>query len=1513
MSDIVDFKLTLNDKEFSASIQNAGKLLETFGKTASNNSKKVSSLERAVVSTARSFSVFGVSVTKSADKLEDFAAGTELAGQSLRAVRENLAAINRSMSVFATRIDTVSPKLNTLTAALKRTQTELLEFADFADHASKSAKKFSSDASDMGSSTSSLNRRLSNTSKVFERWQGTTDKAANGLKNVRSEMDAVINRQKELSGKLLGGGRVSVSSSSGGSSESGGVKHSSGSSSSGHGSDSLFEGLKGNIFLLGEIGDAARTVKELLFGWQEPLIEAMSKMQNTRILLQGLEKDAANPQQAAGQDMSYIMGLSEKVHVSLDAVSDAFVKLKSGGIDPAKGGLDSLVNSVAQFGGDSEILKRAAVAIQQMAGKGVISMEELRQQLGEAVPTAMQSMADTMGVSMAKLVKDVSNGSVEAKAALEMLFLGMEIDSAGAADRLSHTFSGALAQAQTAFMRFSDNMAKGGYLDTLTDSLKQLSSYLNTSEGEEFALKLGQGLSSVVKTLTQMATWLTQNYGLITTIAEVVGAGMGFKLLQTVMAGTLGSSLSLLTGMNSALGVATRGVGGLVSVVSRLMADIKNFGLMAAAIINITEAIKGAQAAWIAFTAVLEFNPIILGITAVVGVVALLATSFESVADKAQTALEKIKQIPAAMSDADRSVLETRLNELRSDKAKTQTEYERVQKVDPKQNAMYGNASASDLKKQLDDYTAQEDAITKALGESLKAVTSKSVSDGVKNGLEKANSEFTRRAAALSSSAKNYRESQTAINSDQSLTSDQKTAKLAKLNQERQQQIVDATEKRLSAYTDIVDSLQNQRSEIDASLKSTKLSDEEKLSLQAKSDAIAEQIVSLNENQLQMAKADVVRAKASMSGNTPNISGPANIDGKLTTIRDNAGKKNGDFVDSDTGSALRDLLGNVIKGTNQMTVNQRFQSALGGQKYSDLSKSEQGKISQGLEEAVKADKAAADKRLQTANISADKQQTIDAMIAKANQQVVSSANELAGQLGLSSKASASFDEQVKKTLQQIDSALKDQDINGKPLAQNARYTDAQKQQLLKDKSFITNNASSYSQNLNRDAAEQTVSKFTKTTGSILSSYDSANRQEALGKWKTDYLHDMQTLKGLIDTTQSDSMREVYQRDLKAMQEGGNRAFIQQMGTDTQKLALQYEDVAGQIETAWSDAFSGMTDTITDFIVDGKASFSDLARSILKDIASIIVKSQITAPLMNMMGMGAGGAGNTGSITSAVLNQGVNLASSSGSNVTVNNGDKSVGQSVKETSVGIAQMSTATADANSGLSGMISGVWTSTKSMLGLGDATSSQTKSIVSNVATMKTLSSVSAGLAAVFASMGASATSSKGRWLNFGMSLTTAAVSAWAGSKTSTGDKSTGGGTSGSSGAKVTAHANGGVFGPRGAVPLNTYSKGGIATSPQLALFGEGRTNEAYVPLPDGRSIPVTMSGGAGSSVGTVAPVAINISVNSDGTSSSSGSSSDNAGWNDAAQRIKNIVLDTITQEKRPGGSLNKNTNGNR
>ncbi len=56
-------------------------------------------------------------------------------------------------------------------------------------------------------------------------------------------------------------------------------------------------------------------------------------------------------------------------------------------------------------------------------------------------------------------------------------------------------------------------------------------------------------------------------------------------------------------------------------------------------------------------------------------------------------------------------------------------------------------------------------------------------------------------------------------------------------------------------------------------------------------------------------------------------------------------------------------------------------------------------------------------------------------------------------------------------------------------------------------------------------------------------------------------------------------------------------------------------------------------------------------------------------------------------------------------------------------------------------------------------------------------------------------------------------------------------------------AFANGGVMTPWGELSLAQRPAGGVATAPTLAVYGEGDRPEAFVPLPDGRSIPVTVS----------------------------------------------------------------------
>lgn len=87
----------------------------------------------------------------------------------------------------------------------------------------------------------------------------------------------------------------------------------------------------------------------------------------------------------------------------------------------------------------------------------------------------------------------------------------------------------------------------------------------------------------------------------------------------------------------------------------------------------------------------------------------------------------------------------------------------------------------------------------------------------------------------------------------------------------------------------------------------------------------------------------------------------------------------------------------------------------------------------------------------------------------------------------------------------------------------------------------------------------------------------------------------------------------------------------------------------------------------------------------------------------------------------------------------------------------------------------------------------------------------------------------------------------------------STGTGLSGAlgfGGGAAAAQANGGILqgaamANGGVLPFNAYASGGIATGPQLALMGENPfySGEAFVPLPDGKRIPVE-GGGMGGGV---------------------------------------------------------------
>ncbi|HBQ9176188.1 tape measure protein [Klebsiella pneumoniae] len=1509
MSQNVEFILSLEDKQFTASIDRAGKLLTKFGERATKPAQKIKNLERSLGSVSSILGALETRLNSTADKLQDVAAGFELVSNTSRKAQRELSAISTDLRTFTDRVDSATSSTHKFLASLRKVQSELNEFSDWVKYAGDHAGKFNTEIKGATTSLGGMNTRLNATSKRLSNWGTTTSQAAEGLKKVKDQMDGVIRSQQLISRPV----RVRTTTKGGGGSGGGTDRFTAAPHRGGGRENGVFSGLRGNIFLLGEIGDAARTVTDILFGWQKPIVEAAAEMQRMRVMLRGLNKDKVNPGEAAAQDMQYIVNMAKNAPFAMQALTDSFVKFRSAGLDPTDGSLKALVDSVARFGGDSELLKRAAVAVQQMSGKGVVSMEELRQQLGEAVPNAMKAMADAAGITMGELTKAVSSGTVEAKQALSLMFVGLRAENENAAKDMMQTYTGALAQLQTSFTLFADRVGQAGYLDSLTKGMKELAAVMNSAEGISFANSLGEGLTTAIDGLRELAQWLAKNQELVITLGKIVAGMVAFKMLRAGILGVVGAGGQMLsTFMKMSTVIQTPFTLGATAVTRFNRAARMGLAPIPSLIFAIRGAITGLKGAFAGLTAFIAANPIGAAFTVATVAVAGLITYMTMLRNETSKVVEEIRKIPEAMTAAKRAQMAERASQLEKQIQRDQQALKTGESVNyistvagPVAVKESKEVVEARLKKNQEEYKRTTDTI--ALGDS--AVSKRLAKEAAESQIEKIRADNQLFSATFVKARQEALDKIQKINDDKTLSDDEKSKLLAPLREtvnksylQPAQKLVDslssrktATEKQIAHFSDLLEKAKKEGNT------------EQVQKLQGSIRGYQEHLETIAQ---ELTQAEFERDNAAKTGKGVKTNQGTVLG--LGTSDKGADKALAQYMRNQMDSAvyqrtlpdgtpMMDFEGKPIIGPKQLKTQLNLQKASTASSLEKMSEKERAAAIAALTKAREQDAAAAERAgKRTANASeraAKREESAQQKLAAGYQKALDKADQLMGQMGESSKATVSFDQ----SLRDVTKSLTDL-ANATP---NEFISQEMVDQAKKRLADLRNATPEYREMFNRRNVEQMISAWAPESDSIISAGLMQSHEEKAAEFSDTYNRNLKALIELRDKATDPKIISLYNKQLNQLVAAGNNALIKQTGTATQQLALEYENLAEQIEGTWTDLFSGLTDTLTDFVVNGKMSFSSLATSILKDITNMVVKTQITLPLMNMLGMGTTNAGNAQSgnlmngVASVIANQGVQLGNSG---VSVANGDKSVGEATKETASGVNSMGQASQNAASGLSQAVNGVWDWTKSLFTGTDATKDQTKAVNSSILSMGNLSTAAGALAATFAMVGASSSSSSSRWLNFGLSLASTAVSAWAGSASSSSSEPK---------PNVKKHANGGIFGKEGVVPLRAYQKGGIATSPQLAMFGEGSMNEAYVPLPDGRTIPVTLSAeSAGKSTGNaVSPVSIQINVTKDGRTSESSSGSESSLWNGAARQIKSIVLETIAEEKRSGGSLNPHT----
>lgn len=179
------------------------------------------------------------------------------------------------------------------------------------------------------------------------------------------------------------------------------------------------------------------------------------------------------------------------------------------------------------LGRTPEQIGRGLAALEQIAGKGVVSMEEVRQQLAEAIPGAAQISARAMGLSSAEFNKLVESGKLLSTDFLPKFAAQLREEYGPSIDAYLTTPMG-LARVEMG--RFETNVrtlqetSGRAFLTGLSDGLSRLNEELSSPEGLARAEALGEALAQGATLAADALILVSDNLDLVVGTAQALAA-----------------------------------------------------------------------------------------------------------------------------------------------------------------------------------------------------------------------------------------------------------------------------------------------------------------------------------------------------------------------------------------------------------------------------------------------------------------------------------------------------------------------------------------------------------------------------------------------------------------------------------------------------------------------------------------------------------------------------------------------------------------------------------------------------------------------------------------------------------------------------------------------------------------------------------------------------------------------------------------------------------------------------
>lgn len=200
--------------------------------------------------------------------------------------------------------------------------------------------------------------------------------------------------------------------------------------------------------------------------------------------------------QGAGQALSFTKGLSDQLGLSFKALAGSFGSFTAAAtaanvpLDQQKQLFAAVSKAGQALGLSNDEINGSLLALQQIAAKGTVQMEELRGQLGERLPIAFAAAARGLGKTQQELIKLIESGKLTASEFFPALTKGLNELTAGAGG--TETAAQNFQKLANAFDELQTSFGES-LLPTVVEQIKNL---VNVTEGAGVVLranKLGLG------------------------------------------------------------------------------------------------------------------------------------------------------------------------------------------------------------------------------------------------------------------------------------------------------------------------------------------------------------------------------------------------------------------------------------------------------------------------------------------------------------------------------------------------------------------------------------------------------------------------------------------------------------------------------------------------------------------------------------------------------------------------------------------------------------------------------------------------------------------------------------------------------------------------------------------------------------------------------------------------------------------------------------------------------------